>query len=98
MILHRMFLRFVLVLALVVKLSHCLTISDLYPFGPQDEKLLKESEVSSPEIKLTVPIVYYQEEVRSAYVSCLGFKSFFSRTYAFVLRSTMTDQYRSTAM
>lgn len=43
---------------------------ELLPFGEQDNRLTADSDdVSSPEIQLTVPIIFYDTQYKSIFVS-----------------------------
>lgn len=46
--------------------------SELFPFG-REQYLPSEDDVSSPEVPLTVPIIFYGNEYRTIYVSILAF-------------------------
>lgn len=66
-----------LLLSCLASGSQALTLSELYPYGSQDEVLNKEAtDVSSPEIALTVPIVLFQDTFGSVYVNDNGLLSF----------------------
>lgn len=57
---------------LVNHFAHSLSVSQLYPFGAQDETLKsREQDVSSSEIPLSVPIVFFHETFGSIFVSCV---------------------------
>lgn len=54
----------------VLLLTTTLVLSELYPQGSdQDRYLPREDDVSSHEIRLTTPIVFYGERYESIFVS-----------------------------
>ncbi len=63
--------------------TQALTLNELYPYGSQDEVLNREAtDVSSPEIALTVPIVLFQDTFGSVYVNDNGLLSFMTEVNA----------------
>ncbi|XP_035215631.1 LOW QUALITY PROTEIN: nidogen-2-like, partial [Stegodyphus dumicola] len=72
-----------LLLLLFVGGSIALPKSELFPFGRGDQSLPAQDDVSSPEIPLTVPIVFYGNEYRSIYVNDNGLLSFLTEVPSF---------------
>lgn len=67
--------------------TQALTLNELYPYGSQDEVLNREAtDVSSPEIALTVPIVLFQDTFGSVYVNDNGLLSFMTEISAYYNR------------
>ena len=57
-----------------------LPVQQLYPFGQRDDQLLPVGdEVSSPEIHLSIPIVFYENEYNSIFVSAQNLCNLFWR-------------------
>lgn len=49
---------------------NAITKDQLYPFGIQDDHLRQDSDdVSSPEVQLSIPIVFYENIYKSIFVS-----------------------------
>ncbi|GIZ00618.1 alpha-tectorin [Caerostris extrusa] len=56
--------------------------SDLFPFG-REQYLTADDDISSPEVPLSVPIIFYGNEYRTIYVNDNGLLSFLTEVPSF---------------
>ncbi|GBL93573.1 Nidogen-1 [Araneus ventricosus] len=75
-------LRIAAILFCVIGGSFALPKSELFPFG-REQYLPAEDDVSSPEVPLTVPIIFYGNEYRTIYVNDNGLLSFLTEVPSF---------------
>ncbi|XP_054712476.1 nidogen-like [Uloborus diversus] len=71
-----------LILVLLAGDASALTKSELFPYG-REETLPGQDDVSSPEVALAIPIIFYGTEYRSIYVNDNGLLSFLTEVPSF---------------
>ncbi|XP_022236420.1 nidogen-2-like, partial [Limulus polyphemus] len=65
------------------QLVESISRDELYPYGDQDDFLPQSDDVSSLEVQITVPIVFYEIVYRSIFVNDNGILSFLTEVPSF---------------